>query len=84
MNMKMDLPMSQRIPNCGNPPEEGGGVLLVLWGGKLFVWGIFILNKIWVQDILVGTLLDLNMKLALFYNLNFTEVYINFQKYVIR
>jgi hypothetical protein len=36
---------------------------------------MFILNKIWAQDkiyILVGTLLDLNMNVALFYNLNFT------------
>jgi hypothetical protein len=47
---------------------------------------IFILNEIWGQDkiyILVGTLLGLNMKLTLFYNLNFTKVYINLEKYFI-
>jgi hypothetical protein len=47
---------------------------------------IFIFNNIWAQDkicILVGTLLVSNMKLALFYNLNFTEVYINIGMYVV-
>jgi hypothetical protein len=33
--------------------------------------------------ILVHTLLGWNMKLALFYNLYFTKVYINLEKYVI-
>jgi hypothetical protein len=49
-------------------------------------WGTFILNDIRVQDkiyILVGILLGWNMNLALFYNLNFTEVYINLKKSVI-
>jgi hypothetical protein len=39
----------------------------------------FILNEIWVQDkiyILLSTLLSGNTKLALFYHLNFTTVYI--------
>jgi hypothetical protein len=46
---------------------------------------IFILNEIWVQDeiyIMVGTLLSLNMKTALFQILNFTKAYINLEKYV--
>jgi hypothetical protein len=47
---------------------------------------ILILNGIWAQDklhILVDTLLGLNMKLALMYNLNFTQVCISLEKYVI-
>jgi hypothetical protein len=55
------------------------GALLVLLGRRVVCMrDIFILNEIWVQDkiyILVGTLLSWNMNLALFYNLNFTEVY---------
>jgi hypothetical protein len=46
---------------------------------------IIFLNEIWVQVriyILAGTLLGLNMKLALMYNLNFTKVYINLENYV--
>jgi hypothetical protein len=41
---------------------------------------IFVFKDIWVQDkiyIFVDTLLGCNMKLALFCNLNFTEVFNN-------
>jgi hypothetical protein len=47
---------------------------------------IFILNEIWVQDkihILVGALLGSNIKIAVFYKLNFTKVYISLEKYVV-
>jgi hypothetical protein len=47
---------------------------------------IFILNEIWVQDkiyILVGALLCSNIKIAVFYKLNFTKVYISLEKCVV-
>jgi hypothetical protein len=44
---------------------------------------IFILNEHDKLYILVSTLLVSNMKLALFCNSNFTEVYINLENYVI-
>jgi hypothetical protein len=69
------------------PPPGGGGCRSCGVGGELFVWGTFLFfNEIWAQDkiyILVGTLLGWNMKLALLYNLFFTNVYINLEKYVI-
>jgi hypothetical protein len=55
-------------------------------GGRVVCMrGIFILNEIWDHDkvyILESALLDLNMKLTLFCNLGFTEVYFNLEKYV--
>jgi hypothetical protein len=66
----------------GHPP---GGALLVLGGRAAQIAcmrDIFILNEILAQDkiyILVGTLLGLNMKLAL----NFIKIYINLEKCVI-
>jgi hypothetical protein len=53
-------------------------VCVCVWGGGgpgvLFMKDIFILNKIYIM---VGTLLSLNMKTALFQILNFTKAYIN-------
>jgi hypothetical protein len=36
-----------------------------------------------IKHILAGTLLGLNMKLALLYILNFTKIYINLEQYII-
>jgi hypothetical protein len=47
---------------------------------------MFVFNEICVQHklyILAGTLLGPNMKLALLYDLTFTKVYVNLEKYVI-
>jgi hypothetical protein len=47
---------------------------------------ILILNELWAQDkicTLEGTVLGLNVKLALLYNLNFTRAYTNLEKYVV-
>jgi hypothetical protein len=67
---------------CGVPPVGGGGAVGHLgWARVVCLRDIFILNEICTQneiEILVLTLLGLNMKLALFCNLNFTKVYINF------
>jgi hypothetical protein len=55
------------------------GAMLVLWGVRVLCMShIFILNEIWAQGkiyILVSTLV------ALLYNLNFSKVYINLEKY---
>jgi hypothetical protein len=62
------------------------GVLLAFWGASVVcMMDIFILNEVGGQArtyIFVGTLLVLNIKLALLYNLNFIIVYINLEKYV--
>jgi hypothetical protein len=62
------------------------GVLLALWEGRVFCtrdiyfkWNMGV-TKIYIS---VGTLLGWNMKIVLFRDLNFTEVYINIEKFVI-
>jgi hypothetical protein len=60
-----------------------------LGAGVPKLWGVpprgHELNEIWAKDkVYIGrTLLGWNMKLALFYDSNFTKVYINLEKYVI-
>jgi hypothetical protein len=72
--------LGQRFPICGEHPpggcwSPGGGAKVVC------MRDIFIVNEILAQVkictyILVGTLLGRNINLALFFKLNFTEVYI--------
>jgi hypothetical protein len=64
--------------NVGHAPSPRRA-LLVLWGASFLYEGIFIFSEIWAQNkvyLLVGTLLGLNVKLDLFYTLNFTKVYL--------
>jgi hypothetical protein len=66
-----------RRPPGGRSSTSGGE------GASVCMRYIFILNEIWAQDkiyILVGTSQGLNMKLLLFYDLNFAKVYINLEK----
>jgi hypothetical protein len=61
--------------------------LLVLFEGELFILRTYLFwtkyGRKYKIYILVGTLFGWNINLALFYNLNFTKVYINLEKFVI-
>jgi hypothetical protein len=75
---------TRRLPNCG--ARLLGGAAGPLGARVVCMRDIFILEEIWVQGkiyILVGTLLGWNIKLSLFYNSNFTQVYVNLEKSII-
>jgi hypothetical protein len=77
---------TRRLPNCGGRPL--GGAAGHLGARVVCMRDIFILEEIWVQGkiylyILVGTLLGWNIKFSLFYNSNFTQVYVNLEKCII-
>jgi hypothetical protein len=62
------------VPKLGAPSPGGGGARAFLFCTRDTY---FERNETWRQDkiyILVGTLLDLIINLALFYNLNFTKI----------
>jgi hypothetical protein len=62
----------QRFLNCGR--------CWLSWKGSSCLFGdIFILNEIRYIAILLSTFLGWNMKLALFHNLNFSNIYINLE-----
>jgi hypothetical protein len=69
--------MCQNFPSCGAPPQ-GGQVVCTR--------EIFILNEVCAQDnIYFGRHFALlKYEACLFYNLNFTKMCINLEKYVIR
>jgi hypothetical protein len=76
-------PRSEVPKQWGAPP--GGAVGLLGGRGVVYMKDIFILNEIWAQDkiysyMLVDTLLGWNMKLVLFCNLSFTQVFISLEK----
>jgi hypothetical protein len=63
-------------------------VLLAFGGGgqNVYTRDILILNEIRAEDkiyTLLDTLLGWNMRLALFYKLNFTKVCVNLEMYII-
>jgi hypothetical protein len=70
------LTLEQWFPDCWRAPWRGAVGSL---GARVVCMRVmFILNEIWAKDkiyILVGTLLVSNIKLVLFYNLNFTKLY---------
>jgi hypothetical protein len=73
----------QRFSNCGASPPRCSVIHV---GGRVVRLRTFILNETCAQDkihSLVDTLLGWNINLDLFYNLNFTKVYINLEKYAI-
>jgi hypothetical protein len=61
-------------------PCPHGGASCLYEGHIYFEWTVGARKHIYS---LVGTLLGRSVKLALFYNLNFTKVYINLEKYII-
>jgi hypothetical protein len=86
LHARKEVRLEHKFSNCGVPP---GGAVGPLGGASFFffVWGAYLL---WTEYgrkdklyIFIGTLFGWNMKFSLSYNLNFTKVYINLEKYFI-